>query len=158
MEIAKWIEISEVVVGVLGIAYGYYEYRQRHKLSKVVKVHLVADTGDLAKIHESCHNAWVTTKLALEEVSKLPNSPEQQTAIKLIGSTIGDIRAGKDMSINLFNQLLAFQKAQFDTRNADHPQSATLTLMKAEAESQLKAAERGLVPQRRKRWWMSSKD
>jgi hypothetical protein len=45
MEIAKWIEISEVAVGVLGLAYGYYEYRQRDKLSKVVKVHPVADMG-----------------------------------------------------------------------------------------------------------------
>jgi len=141
MEVAIWIEISEVAVGMAGIAYGYYEYRQRHKLSKAIKALTQAYPGDVAKIHDSCHDGWENTRNTHNEVAKMANSDEKEKALKFIGLAIGDARGGKDASINLFNQLLALQKGQFGSRVVTHPQSATLYLCKAEAESQRVEAE-----------------
>lgn len=154
MEIANWIETSEVFATLAGISYGIYEYKQRHKLSKAIKALTEAYPGDVAKIHDSCHDGWENTRNTLLEVAKMANSDEKERALKFIGLSIGDAKEGKGMSINLFNQLLALQKGQFGTRVVTHPQSATLYLCKAERESETVAAEqqRAASAIRKPRW------
>src|ERR1700720_3372757 len=116
MTIDRALSIISVLFGIIGLVIAAYEIVRRRKLSAMVESHLKVYPGDVAKIHESCHNAWVSTKAALAAVAKLQHSGEQELAINLTGSTIGDTRAGKDMSINLFGHLLAFQEGQFGTR------------------------------------------
>jgi hypothetical protein len=147
------VGVCGLLAAIIGLIVARYEMLRRKKLSAWVESQLWAYPGDVAKIHESCHNAWVSSKAALDAVAKLEHSADQLLAVNHIGSTIGDTRAGKDMSINLFGHLLAFQEGQFGTRIVVHAQTSTLTLMRAELESRSRALSQEPVPNNRKRWW-----
>ncbi len=136
MDIDTWIKIGEGAIAVLGILYGRYEYFQRHKLKETLKVLTQAYPGDVAKIYESCRWGWTNVRDAIQVIARMPDSPEKIEAIKFISSAIGDTASSERMCINLFNQLLTLQKAQFGTRELVHPQKATLALCIAEAKSQ----------------------
>lgn len=88
--------------------------------------------GNIAKIQQS--TAWARTNLrdACNTASQLPESELKVALIKFISNGIGDATATDRLMINLFNDVLNMQQAQFDTRIVTHPERDDLELYKKE--------------------------
>jgi hypothetical protein len=126
------LEYVAIIIGAIGVGYGIYEYYNRQKLSKVFKTYTQAYAGDIAKIHQSCAWGSSNVRAAHKEGLKIADCQEKREVLRLINNATGDAASSARMCSNLFNQLLAFQEAQFGTRDIIHPEKETLELCKFE--------------------------
>ena len=69
---------------------------------------------------------------ALNAVANIPDGQHKNDALRFINLATGDTGASARMCHILFNQLLTFQQAQFETREIIHPEQDSLPLCKAE--------------------------
>lgn len=122
------LQIIEIIFAVAAFGYGVYEHYKRQHIEKVLKTITRSQPGDVAKIAQSCRWAWLNVKYAHEAAVKIPDSEEKRQLLKHLALATGDTAAGERLCISLFNQLLTFQKAQFDTIIITHPESKELEL------------------------------
>lgn len=127
------IGILGLIIGVIGTLVAVREYQKRHRIERVFKTITQGFPGDVAKIEESCKWANVNVRDALKVITQLPDSDAKQKATIFLGNAIGDTGTSKRMCMQLFNNLLGVQKAQFDTRIVVHPEKNTLELCKLES-------------------------
>jgi hypothetical protein len=132
--LVKWIEFA-ITLG--GLFWAIFEYYRRQKIEKVLKTIMKSYPGDVAKIEQSCVWAWANAENALKNIGKLPDSSEKQEIIFLLSRATSDATASARMCAILFNQLLTFQQAQFDSREITHSEQDILDLCKAEVRSKL---------------------
>jgi len=131
-QILQWIEFT---VGVVGLIFGIFEHFKRQKIERVLRTITQTYPGDVAKIEQSCVWAWANAENVLRKTGTIPTSPEKDEMVFLLSRATSDATASARMCAVLFNQLLAFQEAQFGTRKISHPERDILDLCKAEARS-----------------------
>jgi len=125
------------LVGIIGLIYGRSEKKQRKKLENVFRITAQTFPGDIAKIHQSCLWAWSNVKNAFETAVKLPDSDEKKSLLLSLGKATGDTVASERLCHAIFNSVLGFQQAQFDTRDIIHQEKDSLSLcQKVEQQNQ----------------------
>jgi len=129
------LQIVEIIVGLCGLFYGFFEHYKRQKLENVVKTISQTFPGDVAKIEESCVWAWANVRNAHKELAKTADFTEKAEILAVLNSATADALASSRLCYSLFNQLLAFQQAQFDTRIIIHPEKDFLDLCRKEMNS-----------------------
>jgi hypothetical protein len=129
------VGISGLVVGIVGTSFGFYQYVKSRKLAEVLKTITQTFPGEVAKIEQSCKWAWNHTRNSSKIVATLPNSEEKTILINALVDGNGDAVASMRLCQSLFNQLLAFQQAQFSTRQIIHPEKENLELCQMEMKS-----------------------
>jgi hypothetical protein len=131
--------MREIILGYGGLAVGiasliiaWYQYRHKLKIEQFSKATLRGMAGDIAKIQQSA--AWAKTNLkdALNTASQFPDSDLKPPLLKFISNGIGDATATDRLTVNLFNEVLIMQEAQFKTRIVTHPEREELELYKKE--------------------------
>ena len=92
--------------------------------------------GNIAKIQQS--SEWAATNLrdARNTAVLLPESDLKPPLIKFITNGVGDATALDRLIINLFNDVLNMQQAQFNTRIITHPEKQELKLCQKEKAQQ----------------------
>src|SRR5687768_16039883 len=130
------LQYIEIIIKIIGIAYGIFENNKRQKIQKVIKTIVRAYPGDAAKIEQSCVWAYSNVRDAHTLTINIPDCPEKQDILMHLNRATGATTCSGRMCHVLFNQLLAFQQAQFDTRTIIHPEKEKLDLSKMELESQ----------------------
>ncbi|MEO8886265.1 MAG: hypothetical protein ABI367_09400 [Mucilaginibacter sp.] len=113
----------------IAFAFAIYEYYSRKKLESVLKTITQNLPGQVAKIEQSCTWAWANIKDAHESAKKLDNSAERDKALMHLVNASGDSAASARMCSQLFNSLLSFQEAQFETRKVTYGGKESLLLM-----------------------------
>jgi hypothetical protein len=126
----QYIEFS---IAIISFGYGIFEFYKRKKLEQVLKTITQTYPGDVAKLEQSCVWAWANISNAFEEGLKLPESSEKSNILRSLNKATGDSVASARLCHTLFNQLLGFQQAQFNTRTIIHQEKNSLDLCKLEA-------------------------
>ena len=116
---------------VLGFGFAIFEYFQRKRLEQFTKSTLHGIAGNLAKIHQSTGWADNHFRQIQREAVELAESEGKKKIIIGVSDGQGDSTSADRMVINLFNELLSYQEAQFGTREITHPER-TLELIQKE--------------------------
>lgn len=132
METHMILQLTEILFAVCALGYGIFEHYKRQKLEKVLKTITQTYPGDVAKIEQSCVWAWSNVRYAHAQAAKIPECTEKIELLKFINLATGDTAASARMCSALFNQLLGFQQAQFETRIINHSEKDVLDLCKSE--------------------------
>ena len=130
------LQLVEIAFAVAALCYGIFEHKKRQNLEKVFKTIMQTYPGDIAKIEESCTWAWQHARGGAIDAAKLPDCPEKHSVLEHLTLGTGDAAAAARMCHILFNQVLGFQQAQFNTRNIIHGEKNSLALTKQELDSQ----------------------
>jgi hypothetical protein len=123
------------IITLIAFAFAIYEYRNRKKLETVLKTITQNFPGQVAKIEQSCTWAWSNIRDAHECVKKLNSSDERDKALMHLVNATGDSVASARMCSQLFNSLLSYQEAQFETRKVTYGGKESLDLWKLEQTS-----------------------
>jgi hypothetical protein len=128
----SFIGFLGLIVGVVGLIIAIYEYRNRLKVEQFSKATLRGMAGNIAKIQQS--TAWASTNLrdAHNTAAQLPESTLKIPLLKFISNGLADATATDRLVINLCNDVLNMQLAQFNTRKITHPERDVLELYKKE--------------------------
>ena len=88
--------------------------------------------GNIAKIQQS--TAWATNNIrdSHNTAAQLPETELKLPLLRFISNGLGDATAIDRLIINLFNDVLIMQQAQFNTRIVTHPERDFLDLYKKE--------------------------
>lgn len=129
------LQIVEILVAVGALIYGIFEHYKRQKIEKILKIITRTYPGDVAKIEQSCTWAWTNVRDAHKQAIKIPDCDQKEQILVFLGNALGDTGASARMCSGLFNQLLGFQEAQFNTRIISHPEKDTLALSQLEAKN-----------------------
>lgn len=122
-------------ITVLAFAFAIYEYFQRKKLEQFTKSTLQAVAGNLAKVQQSTGWADANFQGIQRDVINLSESETKSKIIIGVTNGRGDAAGADRMVVNLFNELLTFQEAQFGTREITHPER-NLDLIQKELTNQ----------------------
>lgn len=133
------LEIVGIAIGIVGIFFGFFESYRRKKLENILKTITRTYPGEVAKIEQSCRWASVNFRNAHEVATNMPDSAEKKTLLKFLNQGTADAAASARLCVSLFNQLLSFQQAQFDTRNIIHSERDKLDLCKDELKNSNRA-------------------
>jgi hypothetical protein len=133
------IGILGLLFGIAGVIIAWYQYNDKLKLEQFSKATLRGMAGNIAKIQQSTE--WAATNLrdASNTAIQLPDSDLKLPLLKFISNGIGDATATDRLVINLFNDVLNMQQAQFNTRLSTHPEKEYLNLCKKEKAQQATA-------------------
>jgi len=127
------------LVGIIGFIYGISQNEQRKKLENVFRITAQTFPGDIAKIHQSSLWAWQNVKNAFEAAVTLADSAEKKSLLLSLCQATGDTVACERLCHALFNSVLGFQEAQFNTREIIHQEKDTLPLCKKVEKKQSEA-------------------
>ena len=119
----------------ISFAFAIYEYYRRKKLETVLKTITQNFPGQVAKIEQSCTWAWSNIRDAHESAKMLSNSAERDKALMHLVNATGDSAASARMCSQLFNSLLSYQEAQFETRKVTYGGKEYLELWNLEQKS-----------------------
>lgn len=131
------IGIVGLIVGIAGLIIAWYQYNDKRKLEQFSKTILRGMAGNIAKIQQS--TAWARTNLrdASNTAAQLPESDLKVVLLRFISNGVGDATATDRLMVNLFNDVLNMQQAQFNTRIVTHPERDDLELYNKE-QSQIR--------------------
>lgn len=136
------MEVAGIIIGLLGLFVAIYgtkiasvEYQKRHRMEDVFKTITQNYPGEVAKLHQNCHDGNTNVRDAVDLMKDIPESDAKHKLIKILTLASGHTMASKSGCISLFSKLLTDQKAQFGTREIDHPQRDILELCKEEARN-----------------------
>src|SRR6266581_8588819 len=114
------VGISGLIIGVAGLIIAGYQYEGKRKLEQFSKATLRGMAGNIAKIQQSTACASTNLKDAHNTATQLSESDLKQPLLKFISNGVGDATATDRLVINLFNDVLNMQQAQFNTRIVTH--------------------------------------
>src|SRR6266542_3511195 len=127
--ILQWIEI---IFAVTALSYGIFEHYKRQKIENVLRTITKTFPGEVAKIEQSCRWASSNFRDAHAVAVTIPDSTEKNSLLKFLNQGTADAAASARLCVSLYNQLLSFQQAQFNTRNIIHSEKDKLDLCKDE--------------------------
>jgi hypothetical protein len=143
------------IVGILGLSVGiacliiaWYQYKDKRKLEQFSKATLRGMAGNIAKIQQSSEWAAANFRYAQNTAIELKDSEQKSPLLQYISNGIGDAVATDRLVINLFNDVLNMQQAQFNTRIITHPEKEDLKFYNKEKEQQLKGGV-DTIPQKK---------
>ena len=122
------LQLIEIIFAVAGLSYGIFEHYKRQKIEKVLKTITQTFPGEVAKIEQSCKWAHTNFKDAHLVAVTISDSPEKNKLLKFLNQGTADAAASSRLCVTLFNHLLSFQQAQFNTRNIIHSEKDKLDL------------------------------
>jgi len=132
----------EFYVAGAALAWSIYETFERRRISRILRTITTTYAGNIAQIYQKGRWGWLNARNAHEAATKIADSLEKNQAQKFISDAIGDTSAVQNMASNMFNDLLGFQEAAFNTRNVSHPQAHELDLIKNELDRQNKTPKK----------------
>jgi hypothetical protein len=122
-------------ITIISFAFAIYEYYSRKKLETVLKTITQNFPGQVAKIEQSSTWAWNNIIQAHLHVTKLDSYPERDNSLDHLVKATGDSAAAARMCSQLFNSLLSYQEAQFETRKVTYGGKEYLDLWNLEQRS-----------------------
>ena len=128
------LQLIEIGLAAAGLGYGLYEAWRRRKTVSSAKVYVRTHPFEVAKIEQSAQWAWNNIRNAHEHALLIPDCEERNRVLHFLMLGTGDSAAAQRMCSILFNTLLAFQEAEFGTRDITYPKKETLDLIRAELE------------------------
>lgn len=127
--------IASIVISLIGIVIGIliavWQTKEKQKLQKFTLTNFQGITGNIAKIQQSTNWAMNNFRNARAIAVQLPDSDMKAQLITKICDGLGDAVAADRMVINLFNQVITAQNAQFDNSEVSHPDKKDLNLIKS---------------------------
>ena len=129
------LQIVEITIATSALIWGFVEYTKRHKIEVILRTITKTYPGDVAKIEQSAGWALENLRNANIQAAKIPDCDSREALFRFINLGSSDAGGSAKMCVALFNQLLAFQEAQFGTRDISHPHADVLALCIAEARN-----------------------
>lgn len=129
------MDVWNIVAGaasILGLAFACYQYNEKTKLELFTKSVLQGIGGNICKIQQSTRWAFDNFRNIQKLAVNLPESELKSNLILLITDGQGDASASDRMLINLLNELLTVQEAQFRTREIKHTEKHELEMVMKE--------------------------
>jgi hypothetical protein len=105
------------IVGIAALIFALYEFRQRVKIEKVFKTFIQSFPGDIALIERNCQWGNTNVRNAVDALNQIPDSDAKQNLHRLLMLSSGNTMAGRELCRTVFSNLLAFQSAQFGSRD-----------------------------------------
>lgn len=125
-------ELVEHTAAIVGLVTAYWQYSEKRKIKRYTKTTLQRLAGNAAKIQQSTDWAYNNCRDAINGIAELPESPLKPELIRFIANAEGDAKAADRLIINLFNEILSDQEAQFGSREIKHPEEDELLLVTKE--------------------------
>lgn len=120
--------IATGIASILSLLFACYQFYERKKLELFTKSVLQGTGGNVCKIQQSTRWAFENIRNAQKIITKLPESELKENLTILLSDSQGDASASDRMLINLLNELLTLQEAQFHTRDIKHTEKSELEL------------------------------
>jgi hypothetical protein len=120
------------IASILGFAFACYQYHEKNKLKLFTKSVIQGIGGNICKIQQSTRWAFQNFRNAQKLLVKLPDSELKQNLVLIVADGQGDASASDRMLINLLNELLTVQEAQFGSRDISHTEKNELELANKE--------------------------
>lgn len=123
------------LASILGFAFACYQYHEKNKLEIFTKSVIQGIGGNICKIQQSTRWAFENFRNTQKLIVQLPESELKDKLVVMVSDGQGDASASDRMLINLLNELLTVQEAQFGTRVISHTEKDELELANKENNS-----------------------
>jgi ABC-type amino acid transport substrate-binding protein len=123
------------LITTISFLFAIYQFKEKKKLRKFTISVLTGTAGNLCKVQQSTEWAFANYREAQKLAVELKDSEIKKELIKKLSDGQGDAASADRLVINLFQQFMTLQDAQFDMKDISHPEKKELVLWKKEIDS-----------------------
>ncbi len=129
------INIIAVIITVFSFAFSLYQFNEKKKLENFTLKVLRSIAGNLCKIQQSTEWTFANIRNLQLKAGGLQDDEVKKEIVRLLSDAQGDAAAADRLVVTVFNDVLTFQDATFNTTEISHPEKRELALWKKVEEN-----------------------